>query len=385
MISVCLPTKNAGPEFGRYLGAWHEQKTEEEVELVVVDSGSGDRTVETARWFGARVLTIPPEAFNHGETRNLLAREARGDLLVFTVQDACPAADTVLAELARPLRAQAELAAVTGEQAPHPHADAVARWEVASHSSIISAGPPLKRFVGSDPLTGDFLNRLRNVAFDNVCSALRRSVWEKFPFARVEFAEDLDWAVRVLRAGHSLLRNPAARVHHSHNSAPYQRLKRAFVSRRALNRIFEMPSPGTPWEEKEVLSEIGAYLGLLEGARDGLARQPEPVRRLRLVTTSGHWVRRALRRARLGSLEPLVIALPHQPVTDALAGSFNAAMRHLLNFHSGLPRMEAEKAAMQLGLQVLGDFLADSYTTAAAANQTPEWLEELAGALARGV
>ncbi|OFV86415.1 MAG: hypothetical protein A3B65_02255 [Acidobacteria bacterium RIFCSPHIGHO2_02_FULL_67_57] len=96
-------------------------------------------------------------------------------------------------------------------------------------------------------------------------------------------------------------------------------------------------------------------------------------------------MRRALRRARLGSFEPLVIALPHQPVTDALAGSFNAALRHLLNFHGGLPRAEAEKAAMQLGLQVLGDFLADSYTTAAAANQLPDWLEELAGALARGV
>ena len=385
MISLCIPTKNAGTDFARFLHAWRQQKTDEEVEIVVVDSGSRDSTVQTARELGAHVTSIPPEAFNHGETRNLLAREARGDLLVFTVQDACPAADTVLAELARPLRAQPDLAAVTGEQIPHPHADPVARWEVASHNAIIAAGPPLKRFVGSDPLAGDFLNRLRNVAFDNVCSALRRSVWEKFPFTRLEFAEDLDWAVRVLRAGYALLRNPAARVHHSHNAAPYQRLKRAFVSRRALNHILEMPSPGTPWNEKEVLPEIGAYLGLLAGARRGLARQPEPVRRLRLVTTSGHWVRRALRRARLGSFEPLVIALPHQPVTDALAGSFNAALRHLLNFHGGLPRAEAEKAAMQLGLQVLGDFLADSYTTAAAANQLPDWLEELAGALARGV
>jgi len=385
VISLCIPTKNAGPDFARYLTAWRQQKTEEEVELVVADSGSRDATVEIARQLGARVLTLSPEEFNHGETRNLLARQARGDLFVFTVQDACPAADTVLAELARPLRSQPELAAVTGEQVPHAHADAVARWEVASHNAIIAAGPPLKRFVGSDPLAGDFLNRLRNVAFDNVCSALRRSVWEKFPFTRLEFAEDLDWAARVLRAGHTLLRNSAARVHHSHNAAPYQRLKRAFVSRRALNRILEMPSPGTHWVEEEVLPEIGAYLGLLEGARRGLARQAEPVRRLRLVTTPGHWVRRALRRARLGSFEPLVIALPHQPVTDALAGSFNAALRHLLNFHGGLPRAEAEKAAMQLGLQVLGDFLADSYTTAAAANQLPDWLEELAGALARGV
>jgi rhamnosyltransferase len=385
VISVCIPTKNAGPEFGRYLRAWHEQKTGEEVEIVVVDSGSRDSTVENAHQLGARVITIPAEEFNHGETRNLLARQARGDLLVFTVQDACPAADNVLAELVRPLRTQPELAAVTGEQAPHPNADAVARWEVASHNAIIAAGPPLKRFARSKPLAGDFLNRLRNVAFDNVCSALRRSVWERIPFAKIDFAEDLDWAVRVLRAGHTLLRNPGARVHHSHNSAPYQRLKRAFVSRRALNRIFEMPSPGRPWGEEEVLPQIGAYLGLLEGARAGLARQPEPVRRLRLETTPGYWVRRALRRARLDRFEPLMVALPHRPVTDALAGSFNAAMRHLLKFHGGLPRAEADKAALQLGLQVLGDFLADSYTTAVAGNQLPDWLEELAGALARNV
>ncbi len=386
MISLCIPTKNAGPDFARYLTAWRQQKTEEEVELVVADSGSRDATVDTARQLGARVLTIPPEEFNHGETRNRLAREARGDLLVFTVQDACPAADTVLAELARPLRsAEPELAAVTGEQIPHAHADPVARWEVAAHNAIIAAGPPLKRFVGSNPLAGDFHERLRNVALDNVCSALRRSVWEKFPFAQVEFAEDLEWSVRVLRGGHGLLRNPAARVRHSHNSQPYQRMKRAFVSRRALNRILEMPSPGTPWGEEEVLPEVGAYLGSLDGACRGLGRHPEPVRRLRLVTTPGYWMRRALRRARLDGFEPLMIALPHQPVTDALAGSFNAAMRHLLKFHGGLPRTEAERATLQLGLQVLGDFLADSYTTAAAAKQLPDWLEEFAGALARGV
>ena len=385
MISLCIPTKNAGPDFARFLHAWRQQKTDEEVELVVVDSGSCDATVQTARELGARILAIPPGEFNHGETRNLLARQSRGDLLVFTVQDACPADERTLAHLVYPLRKLEGLAAVTGVQVPHPHADPVARWEVAAHDAIVSGPRLFKRYSWRDPLRGDFQERLRNVAFDNVCSALRRSAWEKFPFARVEFAEDLDWAVRVLRARHVLFRNPNARVHHSHNAAPYQRLKRAFVSRRALNHILEMPSPGTPWNEKEVLPEVGEYLALLEGARAGLARQPEPVRRLRLVTTSGHWVRRALRRARLGSFEPLVIALPHQPVTDALAGSFNAALRHLLNFHGGLPRAEAEKAAMQLGLQVLGDFLADSYTTAAAANQLPDWLEELAGALARGV
>lgn len=49
MISVCILTKNAGPEFARYLHAWREQRVEEEVELLLVDSGSDDATVETGR------------------------------------------------------------------------------------------------------------------------------------------------------------------------------------------------------------------------------------------------------------------------------------------------------------------------------------------------
>ena len=383
MISVCIPTKNAGPEFARYLRAWRQQKVEEEVEIVVIDSGSRDSTVETARQLGARVTTIAPEEFNHGETRNRLAREARGDILVFTVQDACPASDHVLAELARPLRAQAELAAVTGEQAPHSHADVLARWEVAAHNAIISAGPPLKRYAPpSNPLRGGFLDRLRNVSFDNVCSAIRRSVWEKFPFARIEFAEDLEWSVRVLRAGHGLLRSPAARVHHSHNSAPYQRLKRAFVSRRALNRIFEMPPPHVPWQEEEILEGVGAYAAALTQLVGSLREAPEPVRALQLPTASVHLARRALRR--LG-FKRQAAALRSNFVPDQLAGSFNAATRHLIAFHNALTRADAEKVTLGLGLQVLGDFLADSWSAAAGAGAVPEWLEGFGGALGRGV
>lgn len=236
----------------------------------------------------------------------------------------------------------------------------MARWEVASHNAIIASGPALKRFAGGNLLVGDLLARLRNVAFDNACSALRHSVWEKFPFARVDFAEDLDWAVRVLRAGHALLRNSAARVHHSHNAAPYQRLKRAFVSRRALNRILEMPPADVPWNEEEVLPGIGSYLASLESLRAGLASASERVRKLRVTTPPGHLIRQALRRTRWPPAERLVIAFPHDPIFDRLAGGFNAAARHLLAFHKGLPRAEAEEATLQLGLQILGDFPADS-------------------------
>lgn len=406
MISVCIPTKNAGPQFARHLRAWRGQLAREEVELVIADSGSRDSTVATAREFGSQVLAIPPEEFNHGETRNLLGRQARGDLLVFTVQDACPADDFVLLELARPLRHTPDLGAVTGRQVPHADADPFARWEVEHHHTVISRGPAWKPkhypvpagtyTVGSEGpalrhlplrhrrLSGSFVRRFQGVAFDNVCSALRRTLWEQFPFARIEFGEDLEWAVRVLRAGHTLLRNPAARVHHSHNLEPYQRLRRAFVSRRASNRILELPPALPALREDEVLSGIGAYAAALAELEAQLESAPQPVRRLALPSSARHLARRALRRLSLAG-PGLARRLRTNLVSDQLGGSFNAVSRLLVRFHGGLSPADARFVLWQLGMHVLGDFLGDYAYTAEAAGALPDWLEEMATGLSRGV
>lgn len=386
MISLCIPAKNAGPDFARNLSTWRDQRLEEKVELVVVDSGSTDATVQTARQLGAQVLAIPPQEFNHGDTRNLLARQACGDLLVFTVQDACPANDSVLAELTRPLRQQPELAAVTGKQVPHPDADLVARWEVEYHNSVVNQGPALKRLSASErSLSGGFLRRLRGVAFDNVCSALRRSLWQEFAFARIEYGEDLDWAVRALRAGHAFLRNPSARVHHSHNSQPYQRLKRTFVARRAANRILELPPTFPRLGEEEALSGIGAYWAAVAGLYQRLLTAAEPIERLVLPTSSVHWVRRLLRRGPLETAQRLALQVRHNLVCDHLCGSFNGVARRLVRFHGGLSRADARFIVQQLAAQTLGDFLGDYAHAAETRGGLPSWLDELGSTLARGV
>lgn len=51
-------------------------------ELIVVDSGSRDRTVQIARAQGARVIAIPRRPFSYGAALNLGAANARGTLLV---------------------------------------------------------------------------------------------------------------------------------------------------------------------------------------------------------------------------------------------------------------------------------------------------------------
>ena len=63
-ISVIIPTKDAGDDFQCLLSLMKNQKGFKDVEILVVDSGSTDRTLETAREFGANIIEISPEEFS---------------------------------------------------------------------------------------------------------------------------------------------------------------------------------------------------------------------------------------------------------------------------------------------------------------------------------
>ncbi len=41
--------------------------------------------------------------------------------------------------------------------------------------------------------------------FDNVCSAIRKKIWEAIPFENTFFAEDLGWSKKVLEAGYAIV------------------------------------------------------------------------------------------------------------------------------------------------------------------------------------
>ena len=77
MISVIIPVKDGGDALRRCLEGIAGQRTGEDVETLVVDSGSSDGSVELAQAQGARVIEVPTSGFRHGATRNLGAAQAR--------------------------------------------------------------------------------------------------------------------------------------------------------------------------------------------------------------------------------------------------------------------------------------------------------------------
>jgi glycosyltransferase involved in cell wall biosynthesis len=229
-ISVVIPVKDGGEDLIRCLDGIRSQQFDGLIEIVVVDSGSGDGSVEVARERGALVHEIPAHAFSHGASRNLGARLATGEFLVFISQDAYPVADDWLSRLIAPMRCNDRVAGVYGRQLPH---DGASPPEVYFLNFLYGPAPRSQRVTGVDQLSMD------TTLFSNVNSAIRTPIFERFPFVEdIIMSEDQEWSRRVLLAGLEIAYEPAAAVRHSHNYTLAAAFRRFFDSGASSRRAY---------------------------------------------------------------------------------------------------------------------------------------------------
>jgi rhamnosyltransferase len=241
-ISVLIPTRNAGPHFERTLQAVAAQQLDEPFEALAIDSGSTDGTPERCEAHGWHVLRIPPRSFGHGRTRNQAIAAARGKLVALTVQDAVPADPHWLSALVAALDSAPHAAGAYSRHHAHPEAGLIARF-VAEYWYRHQGGRVEQRL--DDPEEYERLpleERQMRCTFNDVSSIVRRSVWERIPFRDVAFAEDLAWGYDVLRAGHSVIYEPASQVYHSHERPLSYEFRRSYVEARAVGEILGAPA-----------------------------------------------------------------------------------------------------------------------------------------------
>jgi rhamnosyltransferase len=229
LISVIIPVRNGGEVLRRCLEAIRAQRVDDEVEILVVDSSSTDCSAELALSLGARVEVIPVEEFNHGGTRNLAAGLAQGEVLVFTSQDAVPTGENWLANLVTPLGGEG-VAGVYGRQLANPEAHPPERYFL---DCIYGPDARMQEAAGPSELT------METTLFSNVNSAIRRSVFERFPFVNdIVMSEDQAWARDVLLAGHRIAYEPRAAVRHSHHYTLRSAFRRFFDSGASADRAY---------------------------------------------------------------------------------------------------------------------------------------------------
>jgi glycosyltransferase involved in cell wall biosynthesis len=87
LISVIIPTLNEEKYIGKTLQSLKSQ-TFKYYEIIVVDGGSKDKTIEIAKKYGARVLvTKDPRNPSQPRDMNFGAENSKGEILVFTDAD----------------------------------------------------------------------------------------------------------------------------------------------------------------------------------------------------------------------------------------------------------------------------------------------------------
>lgn len=275
-VSVVIPAKNGRPTVAGCLDGVLGQDYPGEVEVLVIDSGSSDGTLDDVLARPAvRLHSIPPLAFDHGDTRNLGAGLTSGELIVFLVQDAEPLGSRWLADLVAPFD-DPQVAGAFSRILPRPQAGPLVKRGCEGDlcfgsERIVAHWGSAEEWAALDPHT----RRVR-CNFNDVSSCIRRSVWERLPFQRGMFGEDIKFARAALEAGWRLVFEPASQVFHSHEYRAASMYARTFVDARMNERFLgrtciEKPShalimTGRSWAaDRRYLAEAG--LGLWERLR----------------------------------------------------------------------------------------------------------------------
>jgi rhamnosyltransferase len=220
-FSLIVPTLNAGADWTAWIDALCSQR-ELPLRTLVIDSGSSDNTVETAKRAGLEVYSISPHSFNHGGTRQLGVEMLRNDceVLVFLTQDAILADPNALGTLVASFD-NPRVGAAYGRQLPHDGAG-----PMGAHARLFNYGE--KDFLkGKNDIA---MLGIKSCFISNSFSAYRLSALDEvggFP-KDVILGEDACVAGRLILSDWLIQYLASAQVRHSHDYSALEDFRRYF-------------------------------------------------------------------------------------------------------------------------------------------------------------
>jgi rhamnosyltransferase len=238
-VSIIIRSFNEGWALRETLPTLRSQAGEN-WELIVIDSGSTDGSVELIRAAAPRhFIQIQPQEYNPGRVMNMGMRLARCERVIFLNADATPQGPGWLGALAEKLN-DPKTGAVFGRQIPRPDCQAVF-----AHDYARCFGPE------RDSARWDHF-------FSMVSSGLRKDIWSRRGFLEIlQYSEDDEYTRWCRTEGWKVVYCPESVVMHSHNYTPEQAYRRSFGEAQALAAVWRSGGWEINWPRTVLLGWLG--------------------------------------------------------------------------------------------------------------------------------
>ena len=208
-VTIVIPTYNAGEKF-RECAEMISKQTANVKQILIIDSGSKDSTVQISKNFGFTVISIDKKNFGHGKTRQFALEKVSTNIVVFMTQDALLVDEQAVNKLVDVLESDKEIGAVYGRQLPYPNTGIIgsfARLNNYPDSSFINVFADKKqKGIKTAFLSDSFAAYKKDILFEI----------GGFP-KHINFGEDMFVAAKMLMLGYKTAYCSEAKVYHAHD------------------------------------------------------------------------------------------------------------------------------------------------------------------------
>src|SRR5687767_11078240 len=256
LVSIIMRSFNEGWALRETLPALRQQDYQN-WELIVIDSGSTDGSVEIIKKFQPRhFVQIQPHEYNPSRVMNRGMELASSNFGIFLNADATPQGPDWLGPLVTALL-DPQVAAVFGRQIPRPDCQAVFAHDY-------------ERCFGAHRESAQWEH-----FFSMASSGIRKDIWAKRGFnERMQYSEDDEYTRWCRAQGYRIAYVPESVAMHSHNYTPAQAYKRSFGEARALAAVWPGSRSDFNWPQTVLVGWLNdARRDLRYCARTGRLRE----------------------------------------------------------------------------------------------------------------
>jgi len=218
--SLIIRSFNEEKYIGRLFEGIKKQTLYHDTEVILVDSGSSDRTVQIALQNNVKVVTIKPEEFSFGRALNLGCSQAQGKYLLFASAHVYPVYTDWIEKMIAPFEND-KIALVYGKQIGNE----VTKY---SEKQLFNKWFPKDSNYSQDH---PFCN--------NANAVVRKMLWEEQHYDEyLTGLEDLEWATKIQKKGFKIAYEAFAPIVHVHEESVAKIKNRYMREAMALKTIF---------------------------------------------------------------------------------------------------------------------------------------------------